>query len=61
MDTNEKCEKMRIKVTGYAYIPIPPELKGKTFEEIEMALQDDISNIDCGELENIDSECDNIE
>ena len=61
MDTNEKCEKMRIKVTGYVYIPIPPELKGKTFEEIEMALQDDISDIDCGELENIDSECDEIE
>lgn len=61
MDTNEKCEKMRIKVTGYAYIPIPPKLKGKTFEEIKMALQDDISDIDCGELENIDSECNKIE
>ena len=61
MDTNKKCEKMRIKVTGYAYIPISPELKGKTFEEIKMALQDEISDINCGELENIDSECDKIE
>lgn len=53
-------DKMRVKVTGYVYIDIPPELRGKDFDEIEMALQDDISNIDCGELENIDSECEEI-
>lgn len=55
------CEnKMRVKVTGYTYIPIPPELRDKDFDEIEMALQDDISEIDCGVLENIDSECEEI-
>lgn len=53
-------DKMRVKVTGYAYIPIPPELRDKDFHEIEMALQDDISDIDCGVLENIDSECEEI-
>ena len=51
---------MRVKVTGYAYVPIPSELKGKDFEEIKLALQDDISEIDCGMLENIDSECEEI-
>ena len=53
-------DKMRIKVTGYAYIPIPPELRDKNFDEIEMAMQDDISEIDCGVLEGIDSECEEI-
>lgn len=53
-------DKMRVKVTGYVYIDIPLELRGKDFDEIEMALQDDISDIDCGELENIDSECEEI-
>lgn len=53
-------DKMRVKVTGYAYISIPPELRGKDFDEIEMALQDDISDIDCGVLENIDSECEEV-
>lgn len=53
-------DKMRVKVTGYVYIPIPPELKDKEFEEIKMSLQDDISGINFGELENIDSECEEI-
>lgn len=53
-------DKMRVKVTGYAYIPIPPELRDKDFDEIEIALQDDISDIDCGVLENIDSECEEV-
>ena len=46
---------MRVEVTGYAYIDIPDELKGKDFDEIMIALQDKVSEIDCGELEHIDS------
>lgn len=53
--------KMRVKVTGYAYIDIPPELRDKSFHEIEMALQDIIPEIDCGVLEYINSECEEIE
>ena len=51
---------MRIKVTGYAYIDVPEELQDKDFDEIEMELQDDISEIDCGVLEGIESECEEI-
>jgi hypothetical protein len=51
---------MRVKITGYAYLDIPEELKGKDFDEIEEELQDDISDIDCGVLEGIDSECEEI-
>lgn len=53
-------DKMCVKVTGYAYIDIPDELKDKDFDEIMIALQDKISEIDCGELEYIDSECEEI-
>ena len=51
---------MRVEVTGYAYIDIPDELKGKDFDEIMIALQDKVSEIDCGELEHIDSKCEEI-
>jgi len=52
--------KMRVKATGYAYIDIPEELQDKDFDEIEMALQDRISEIDCGELEWIECECEEV-
>ena len=52
--------KMRVKVTGYAYINIPKQLEDKDFDEIEQALQDEISDIDCGILEYIESECEEI-
>ena len=51
---------MRVKVTGYAYVDIPNELMDKDFDEIEIALQDKISEIDCGVLEDIDTECEEI-
>ena len=51
---------MCVEVTGYAYIDIPDELKGKDCDEIVIALQDKISEIDCGELKYIDSKCEDI-
>lgn len=58
--------KMRVKVEGYVSIKVPKLLAKQYldgdigFDDVEEALQDDISEIDCGELENIDSECEEI-
>ena len=58
--------KMRVKIEGYVSVNVPKSLAKKYldgdigFDDVEEALQDDISEIDCGELEGIDSECEEI-
>ena len=58
--------KMRVKIEGYVSIKVPKSLAKQYldgdigFDDVEEALQDDISEIDCGELENIESECEEI-
>ena len=47
---------LRVKITGYVYITIPEELEHKSVKEIWEELQDEISNIDCGELQTISCE-----
>lgn len=57
---------MRVKIEGYVSVKVPESLTKQYldgdigFDDVEKALQDDISEIDCGELENIDSKCEEI-
>jgi len=48
--------KLRIAVTGIAEIEVPKELENEDIDTIWDELQDNVSDIDCGELYNIDSE-----
>ncbi len=58
--------KLRVKVWGTAYVDIPKDIAAKynnkelDFDDVVDLLIDDISEIDCGDLRNIDSECKEI-
>ena len=58
--------RMRVKITGYAYVQVADDLAKQYydgvigFDDVVEALQDDISEIDCGEVEDIDSKCERL-
>lgn len=47
--------KLRLSVIAFADIDVPKELEGEPLYEIYQKLQDDISEIDCGQCFNIDA------
>ena len=47
---------LRISVTGIVDIPVPKELENESIDTIWEEMQDEISDIDCGDLYSIDSE-----
>ena len=47
---------LRISVTGIVDIKVPKELENESIDTIWEKMQDDISDIDCGDLYSIDSE-----
>ena len=47
--------KLRLSVIAFADIDVPKELEDEPLYEIYQKLQDDISEIDCGQCFNIDT------
>lgn len=47
---------LRISVTGIVDIKVPKELENEDIDTIWAKMQDEISDIDCGDLYSIDSE-----
>ena len=47
---------LRITVTGIVDIKVPKELENEDIDTIWEKMQDEVSDVDCGELYSIDSE-----